>query len=112
MNAAIINDINYCKLLRPQQFLVVGLTSDGVFPLIGVQKEFRYALVLGVKDLAGTANTGNVHLGLTNNSNEQPITIAPNDTYVLPMPPGAKGDFRDWYAVLDSDGDSLVIIYF
>jgi len=109
MNAAIINDIAYCKRGAPAQFVVNANVTDGPKQFSATQKEFRYAIVTALKTLAGGANTGAVKIGASANASEQPISLNPGDAYVLPWAAGAKFDFRDWYFAVANDGDGLVL---
>lgn len=112
MNAAIINDINYCKLFVPQQFLKTNLAASAPVALAASQTYFRYALLLGCKALDGTNNVGIVQIGASATASQQPIIINPGDTYVLPAPHGAKFDFQNWYLDTLNDADGVVAIYF
>lgn len=112
MAQAIANHINCCIKFTPQQFGVT-LTNGTPVPLSSSPQEFRYALVIGTKDLSGTPNTGVVGIGVGSvDGTDQPLRISPGQTYVLPLPPGAKSDFADWNALSSNDGDNLAILYF
>jgi hypothetical protein len=111
MNAAIINDINYCKRGTVGQFVVNATIAAGPTQFSTTQLEFRYAIVTALKTLAGGANTGVVKIGPSANVSEQPIALNPGDSYALPTAPGAKFDFRDWYFAVATNADGLVVQY-
>lgn len=113
MNAAIINDINYCKYVKPTQ-LAVSMGSAGelhAFSAADTPRYFRKATILGKKSLDGTSNVGAVHIGASGAEDEQPYTVNAGDEIILEAPVGAKWDLRDWSGVADENSDGLVIIY-
>lgn len=112
MNAAIINDINYCKLATPLELLKTTTVAASPVAIASTQTFFRFALLMGCKALDGTLNTGVVKVGASATASQQPITINPGDTYVLQAPVGAKFDFQSWYLAVASDNDGVVAIYF
>lgn len=100
MNAAIINDINYCKYVKPQTLLIENISAS---PGVAVQLSatpvyFRKAVLRGAADVSGTANADTVMIGTSQDDDEQPYPIPPNGERILEAPTGAKWDLRDWYA--------------
>jgi hypothetical protein len=94
----------------PLQFLKVGNVANPV-ALANAPLYFRWALLLAVKDLAGTVNAGDVKVGFQGGANQQPITLAPGDQYVLPIPVGAKVDFQNVWLKIANVNDGVVALY-
>lgn len=111
MNAAIINDINYCKLTTALQFVQTNTAAGVPVALTANPTHFRKATVLGKKALDGTVNVGNVNIGPSATASQQPYVIAPGDEVELAAPLGAKWNFADWFLDTLNDGDGVVVIY-
>lgn len=109
--ANVANDLTKCVEAVPAQFLKTGaIGARTAFAAVALY--FRWAIVMAYKDKAGTVNVGNVQIGVSNALNEQPITLAPGDQYVLPIPTGAKVNFQNWFLSIANAGDGVVVLYF
>ena len=108
--SSITNVLASCTEATPAQFLITGNIANAVAMANG-ETYFRWALVLGVKDLAGTLNAGNVKIGYAAAANQQPITIAPGDIFAIPIPDGGKVNFKNIYLAIANAGDGLVALF-
>ena len=108
--SVITNILTSCTEAVPAQFLKTG-NVGGPQALAGAPSYFRWALVMGFKDLAGTPNAANVKLGYAAAANQQPITIAPGDIFALPIPDGCKVNFQNLYLAITNAGDGLVVLF-
>jgi hypothetical protein len=94
---------------KPAQITVLGDTARPV-PFRSSPINFSWALILATSK-GGTANTGNVRIGVSPTPGELPITLAPGDQYEMPLPPGMTNDFQNWFLEVDTAGDGIVVIY-
>lgn len=95
----------------PYQLLTTNASTTVPVQLYSTSKPFRTATLIGNKDQARTANTGNVWIGLTSTNNQQPVLIQPGETITVSAPPGSYFDLRDWYLDVATANDGVVIIY-
>lgn len=110
MVQAIANDLNACLVATPATLVATAL--NGVVTQFSATKlEFRYAVVMGKKDIAGTNNTGAIKIGISGSASNQPISIASNGEYVLAPPLGCKWNFQQFYFVPANDNDGIVVLY-
>lgn len=105
------NNIANCVAFVPLQ-LVKTANAGAAVALANAVTYFRWCLLIAQKDMAGTANVGNVNIGFAGAANQQPILLAPGDQYVLPIPVGAKCDFQNVWLKTANNGDGVVAIYF
>jgi len=67
---------------------------------------------LAPADKGGTANTGNVQIGVgTGVQGNQPLELGPGMQYVFTAPEGAKFDLGTFWVDALNNGDGIVIIY-
>ena len=106
-----VNAVITAQDATPAQFLVNGDIVDGRIPFVAASRKFRWAMVLGKKDLAGTNNASSVFVGISNANGEQPLEIIPGQAYAFPVPAGEQWDFLNFFFIVASDGDGVVVIY-
>lgn len=103
---AIASNLNACVPNTPGQFTVVGVVNQTVqFSLTRLY--FRQAIII-----ATPANVGPVLIGFSSvvGSLEQPISLAPGDSYVLQPVVGEKWNFQDLY-LSGASFDQVRVIY-
>lgn len=110
VSSELANNIAANIAVVPLQFAKVGNVANAV-ALANAALYFRWCLLIAVKDLAGTANAGDVKIGFQGGANQQPITLATGDQYVLPIPIGAKVDFQNVWLKIGIAGDGVVALY-
>ncbi len=110
ITAATTNNIADNAAVVPLQFAKVGNVANPL-PLANAVLYFRWCLIIAVKAVAGTSNAGDVKIGFGADANQQPITLAPGDQYVLPIPVGAKVDFQNVHLAIATAGDGVVALY-
>ncbi|MEI9961339.1 MAG: hypothetical protein WDM76_09515 [Limisphaerales bacterium] len=106
--AAIISSLPDAVEAIPATF---GATNGGgaASQFKSTQTFYRWAVVIALKDAAGTENTESVFIGI--GASSQPIEILPGQTWILPVPTGGKVDFRKWYLSVTVAGDGIQVIY-
>jgi len=109
---ALANDINYAVHTPAQQALATAnATTPTAFPSAGTDKYFRKAIIIAVKDLAGTVDTTDVKIGTSIAASSQPLVITKGTSYILEAPTGSKFRFDQWFFVTGTTGDGIVVIY-
>lgn len=96
--------------VQPKQLVVSANVADGPTKISATTLHFRSAYIQG-RALNGTPNTATVSIGLSATAGQQPLPVQSNKEVRLTAPDHLKYSFSDFYFLVASNGDSLVIWY-
>jgi hypothetical protein len=94
------------------QVLRTALISDGRVAMSATNLWVQRVTVLGKKTLSGTVNAGSINLGPSSAASEQPYVVVSNDVITIEAAAGVEFNLADWYFIVASDGDGIVVIYY
>jgi len=96
------------------QFITTATVAAGPTQLSSTVKNFRTATMIACKSINGPTagpNASKVRIGLSGTAANQPIEFNPGDERVFYAAPGQMLDLSQYYLVVTTDGDGLVVIY-
>lgn len=96
--------------IKPKSLVVSSTVLAGPTLISADTVHFRHAYFQG-RAADGTPNVGAVNIGILSAVGQQPLPVASNKEFQLSAPGNLKYSFSDFYFIVASDGDSLVIWY-
>jgi len=101
----------------PGQFLKTNTIGAGPVRLANAGTYATRVTVIARKTLnptddGGTANAGNVMLGVSATAHQQPIELAPGDVWEFSVDSGRKLDMGKIYLAVLNDNDGVVVLYY